>query len=79
MQKPALSLDFPSALDLERQTPYDKKNYLFPISISDKTFHIVENLAFLGSNISSSLSLDTGYNTSIGKTAAAMSRLAERV
>ena len=49
------------------------------ISIADYTLEVVDNFTYLGSTISSNLSLDAELNTWIGKTAAAMARLAKRV
>ena len=49
------------------------------ISIGDHTLEVVDNFTYLGSNISSNLSLDTELNVRIGKAATAMARLAKRV
>ncbi|XP_051973121.1 probable RNA-directed DNA polymerase from transposon BS isoform X1 [Xyrauchen texanus] len=48
------------------------------ISIADYTLEVVDNFTYLGSTISSNLSLDAELNTRIGKAAAAMARLAKR-
>ncbi|KAL8582045.1 hypothetical protein ACOMHN_028026 [Nucella lapillus] len=49
------------------------------ISIGDCTLDVVEDFTYLGSTISSSLSLDTELNSRIGKASAAMARLSKRV
>ena len=49
------------------------------ISIGDCALDVVENFTYLGSNISSNLSLDTELNIRIGKASAAMARLTNRV
>ena len=49
------------------------------ISIGDCTLDVVEHFTYLGSNISSNLSLDTELNMRIGKASAAMARLTKRV
>ena len=49
------------------------------ISIGDCTLDVVEDFTYLGSNISSNLSLDTELNMRIGKASAAMTRLTKRV
>ncbi|XP_060770241.1 uncharacterized protein LOC132881605 [Neoarius graeffei] len=49
------------------------------ISISKYTLEVVENFTYLGSIISSILSLDVDLNTHISKTATAMARLAKMV
>ena len=49
------------------------------ISIGDHTLEVVEDFTYLGSTISSNLSLDTELNTRIGKAATAMARLTKRV
>ena len=49
------------------------------ISIGDCTLDVVEHLTYLGSNISSNLSLDTDLNMRIGKASAAMARMTKRV
>ena len=49
------------------------------ISIGDCTLDVVEDFTYLGSNISSNLSLDTELNMRIGKASAAMARLTKRV
>ena len=49
------------------------------ISIGDCTLDVVEDFTYLGSNISSNLSLDTELNMRIGKASAAMARLIKRV
>ena len=49
------------------------------ISIGDHTLEIVEDFTYLGSTISSNLSMDAGLSTRIGKIAAAMARLTKRV
>ena len=54
-------------------------NSLPHITIGEHTLDVVDNFTYLGSTISSCLSLDTELNTRIGKAAAAMSRLAKRV
>ena len=48
-------------------------------SIGDCTLHVVEDFTYLGSNISSNLSLDTELNMRIGKASAAMACLTKRV
>ena len=49
------------------------------ISIGDHSLEVVEDFTYLGSTISSNLSLDTELNTRIGKAATAMARLTKRV
>lgn len=49
------------------------------ISINDYTFEVTEDFTYLGSTISSSLSLDTEINRRIGKAAATMAKLSKRV
>ena len=49
------------------------------ISIGDCTLEVVENFIYLGSTISSNLSLDTALNQRIVKPAAALARLGKRV
>ena len=49
------------------------------ISIGDCTLDVVEDFTYLGSTISSNLSLDTELNTRIGKASTAMARLTKRV
>ena len=49
------------------------------ISIGGCTLDVVEDFTYLGSNISSNLSLDTELNMRIGKASAAMARLIKRV
>ena len=49
------------------------------ISIGDYTLEVVEDFTYLGSNISSNLSLEAEINKRIGKAASAMSRLSTRV
>ncbi|KAK4318168.1 hypothetical protein Pmani_010810 [Petrolisthes manimaculis] len=49
------------------------------ISIGDHTLEVVTKFTYLGSTISSNLSLDVELNTRIGKAATAMARLASRV
>ena len=49
------------------------------ISIGDYTLEVVEDFTYLGSTISSNLSLDTELNKRIGKAAAALARLGKRV
>ena len=49
------------------------------ISIGDCTLDVVEYCTYLGSNISSNLSLDTELNMRIGKASAALARLTKRV
>ena len=49
------------------------------ISIGDCTLDVVEDFTYLGSNISSNLSLDTELNMRIGKASTAMARLTKRV
>ena len=49
------------------------------ISIGDCTLDVVEDFTYLGSNISSNLSLDTELNMRISKASAAMARLIKRV
>ena len=49
------------------------------ISIGDYTLEVVKNFTYLGSTISSNLSLDSELNTRIGKAATAMARLSKRV
>ena len=49
------------------------------ISIGDHTLEVVEDFAYLGSTISSNLSLDAELSTRIGKAATAMARLTKRV
>ncbi|KAL8568560.1 hypothetical protein ACOMHN_058497 [Nucella lapillus] len=49
------------------------------ISIGDCTLDVVEYFTYLGSTISSSLSLDIELNSRIGKASAAMARLSKRV
>lgn len=50
----------------------------FAISIGNYTLQAVENFTFLGSMISSSLSVDPELNVRIGKTATVMARLSKR-
>ena len=54
-------------------------SFALSISIGDCTLDVVEDFTFLGSNISSNLSLDTKLNMRIGKASAAMARLTNRV
>ncbi|XP_063605235.1 uncharacterized protein LOC134780428 [Penaeus indicus] len=49
------------------------------ISIGDFTLEVVEDFTYLGSTISTSLSLDTEINRWIGKAAATMAKLSKRV
>ena len=49
------------------------------ISIGDYTLEVVEDFTYLGSTISSNLSLEAEINKRIGKAASAMSRLSTRV
>ena len=49
------------------------------ITIGDHTLEVVENFTYLGSTISSNLSLDAELNTRIGKAASAVARLTKRV
>ena len=49
------------------------------ISVGDYTLEAVENFTYLGSSISSNLSLDAELNKRIGKAATAMARLEKRV
>ena len=49
------------------------------ISIGDCTLKVVENFSYLGSTISSNLSLDTALNQRIVKPAAALAHLGKRV
>lgn len=49
------------------------------ISIGDCTLDVVEDFTYLGSTISSNLSLDTELNRRIGKASTAMARLTKRV
>ncbi len=49
------------------------------ISIGDHTLEVVEDFTYLGSTISSNLSLDNELNTRIGKASIAMARLTKRV
>ena len=49
------------------------------ISVGDYTLEEVDEFVYLGSTISSNLSLDTELNTRIGKASTAMARLATRV
>lgn len=49
------------------------------ISIGDCTLDVVEDFTYLGSTISSSLSLDSELNSRIGKASSAMARLSKRV
>ena len=49
------------------------------ISIGDCTLDVVEDFTYLGSNISSNLSLDTELSMRIGKASAAMAPLTKRV
>ena len=53
-------------------------NEVSSISIGDYTLEVAEDLTFLGSNISSYLSLEAEINKRIGKPASAMSRLSTR-
>ena len=55
-----------------------KVNEAPSISIGDYALEVVEDLTFLGSNISSNLSLEAEINKRIGKAASAMSRLSTR-
>ncbi|KAL8578630.1 hypothetical protein ACOMHN_007088 [Nucella lapillus] len=48
------------------------------ISIDDCTLDVVEDFTYLGSTISSSLSLDIELNSRIGKASATMARLLKR-
>ncbi|XP_063585836.1 uncharacterized protein LOC134763209 [Penaeus indicus] len=49
------------------------------ISIGDHTLEVVDKFIYLGSTISSNLSLDAELNTRIGKAATTMARLTKRV
>ncbi|RJG15198.1 hypothetical protein D4A39_16670, partial [Alcanivorax profundi] len=49
------------------------------IIIGDHTLEVVDKFSYLGSTISSNLSLDAELNVRIGKAASAMARLAKRV
>ena len=49
------------------------------ISIGDYTLEVADEFVYLGSTISSNLSLDTELNARIGKASTAMARLATRV
>ena len=49
------------------------------IAIDDHTLEVVENFTYLGSTISSNLSLDAELNTRIGKASTATARLKEGV
>ncbi|KAM9364755.1 uncharacterized protein KZ484_010926 [Pholidichthys leucotaenia] len=49
------------------------------VTVGDHTLEVVENFTYLGSTISSNLSLDAELNTRIGKAATTMARLAKRV
>lgn len=49
------------------------------ISIGNHTLEVVDNFTYLGSNISSNLSLDAQLNVHIGKAATAMASCAKRV
>ncbi|XP_068756587.1 uncharacterized protein [Montipora capricornis] len=49
------------------------------ISIGDHTLEVVDKFTYLGSTISSNLSLDAELNTRIGKAATALARLTKRV
>ena len=49
------------------------------ISIGDHTLEVVDKFTYLGSTISSNLSLDAELDTRIGKAMTAMARLAKRV
>ena len=49
------------------------------ISIGDHTLEVVDKFTYLGSTISSNLSLDAELNTRIGKAATAMARRMKRV
>ena len=49
------------------------------ISIGDYTLEVIEDFTYLGSTISSNLSLEAEINKRIGKAASAMSRLSTRV
>ncbi len=49
------------------------------ISIDEHTLDVVENFTYLGSTISTNLSLEAELDTRIGKAAAAISRLTKRV
>ena len=49
------------------------------ISIGDYTLEVVEDFTYLGSTVSSNLSLDTELNKRIGKAAAALAHLGKRV
>ena len=55
------------------------KKFAPSISIGDCTLDVVEDFTYLGSNISSNLSLDTELNMRIGKASAAMAHLTKRV
>ena len=64
----------PSALK-KTNAMVEEVNEAPSISIGDYTLELVEDLTFLGSNISSNLSLEAEINKRIGKAASAMSRL----
>lgn len=49
------------------------------ITIGDHTLEVVDKFTYLGSTLSSNLSLDAELNVRIGKAASAMARLAKRV
>ena len=49
------------------------------ISINDYTLEVTEDVTYLGSTISTSLSFDTEINRRIGKAAATMAKLSKRV
>ena len=49
------------------------------ITIGDHTLEVVDNFTYLGSTISSNISLDAELNVRIGKAATAMARLTKRV
>ena len=49
------------------------------ISVGDHTLEVVDRFTYLGSTISSNLSLDAELNTRIGKAATTMARLTKRV
>ena len=49
------------------------------ISIADHTLEVVQEFTYLGSSITSNLSLNEEINNRIGKAASVMSRLSKRV
>lgn len=72
--------EFGLNISLKKTNITDQDTSIIPNnSIGDYTLEVVEDFTYLGSTISSNLSLDAKLNTQIGKAAAAMARLAKIV